>query len=122
MERRVGGIIFVKIDGDLKQAKGEFTYNLGKPKREMVVGVDSVHGYTEKPQPGMLEGAITDSRDLSLAEIVGIKDATVTCELANGKVIVFRESTYTADGNTTTNEGEIEFKIESITAKEIRSA
>ena len=41
--RRVGGILEVKIDGTLFSAKGEFTYNLGTPKREAVVGADSVH-------------------------------------------------------------------------------
>lgn len=46
---RVGGVIFVKVDGGQLRAKGEFEYNLGVPKREAIVGMDGTHGYKEDP-------------------------------------------------------------------------
>jgi len=48
--RRVGGIIFLKVDGEGFQSKGNFTYNIGVPKKEAVVGADGVHGFKETPQ------------------------------------------------------------------------
>lgn len=117
---RVGGIIEVKVDGSLYSAKGSWTYNLGKPKRDLVIGSDAVHGYKELPQEPFIEGVITDSGDLSLSALVLTKDATVTLSLANGKVIVLREAVFTGDGNGTTEEGEISAKFSGKSAEEVR--
>lgn len=118
--KRIGGIIEVKVNGDLYSAKGNFTYNLGLPKREMVIGADSVHGFKEIPQESFIEGAITDNADLSLAKLVQLKDATAILTLANGKVVVLREACYSGDGNVTTEEGEINFKLSGSSADEVR--
>lgn len=120
-DSRVGGIIFVKVDGEQLQAKGEFTWNLGEPKREGVVGQDSVHGYKEEPQIPFVEGSITDNSELNMQRLVLVKDATVTLDLANGKTIVWRKAFYAAEGNTTTGEGEHEIRFESlIKGEEVR--
>ena len=119
-KRRVGGIIFVKVDGALLQAKGDFSYNIGEPKKEAVVGQDAVHGFKEEPQVAMIEGSITDNQELDLQALQSTVDATVTLELANGKLIVLREAFYASDGNVSTNEGEIEFRFEGISGEEVR--
>lgn len=119
-KNRVGGIIEVKANGSLYAAKGAFTYNLGVNKREEVVGADTVHGYKEMVQAPKLEGAITDRGDMDVKTLLNLKDATVTLSLANGKVIVFKDGWYSGDGNITTEEGEIEFKITAMRAEEIR--
>ena len=118
--RRVGGILFLKVDGELFQAKGEFTYNINPVKRESVVGQDTVHGFKEEPTVIFFEGAITDSDTLDVQGFQAIRDATATLELANGKVIVFRECFYAADGDITTSEGEIQVRFEAIEGEEIR--
>lgn len=120
MNRRVGGIIFFKVDGELFQAKGEFTYNVNRTKRESVVGADAIHGFKEEPKAIFIEGAITDSDELDLQGFQSIRDATVTLELANEKVIVLREAFYAADGDVTTSEGEIQVRFEAIDGEEIR--
>ena len=117
--RRVGGILKVKVDGQRLQAKGEFTYNVNKTKRESVVGQDTVHGFKEEPKALFIEGAITDSDELSLSDVQGLRDATATLDLANGKTIVLREAFYAADGDVTTSEGEIQFRLEGIDGEEI---
>ena len=117
--RRVGGIIFLKLNGTLLQAKGEFTYNLGVNKREAVIGSDTIHGFKEEPQPSQIEGAITDSDELDVQTILETRDATVTLQLANGKSVVMREAFYAGDGNVTSSEGEIEFMMQGISAEEI---
>lgn len=120
MNRRVGGILFFKVDGELFQAKGEFTYNINPVKRESVVGQDGIHGFKEVPKIVFCEGSITDSDELDLEDFQAIRDATVTLELANGKVIQFRDAFYAADGDVTSSEGEIQVRFEAISGREIR--
>lgn len=117
---RVGGIIFIKVDGVQYKAKGSWTYNFGKPKREGIAGSDKVHGYKEMPQVPFVEGVITDDSEISAEQLLLVKDATVTLELANGKVGVWRQSWFAGDGNITTEEGEIATRFEAIEAEEVR--
>lgn len=118
--KRVGGIIEVKVNGELYSAKGAFTYNLGKPKREEVLGSDSFHGYKETPQVAFIEGAITDNAELSLEKLVTLKDATGILTLANSKVIVLRDACYAGEGTGNTEEGEIPFRLIGASADEVR--
>jgi hypothetical protein len=118
--KRVGGIISLKIDGDMYFAKGDFTYNLGLPKKEGVVGSDRVHGYKEVPQIPFIEGEITDRQEMSLEALMGIKDATITLELANSKVIVLREAWNAAEGTGNTGEGNIGVRFEGMSAEEVK--
>jgi len=118
--RRVGGIIFFKVDGELFQAKGAFTHNLNPTKRESVVGQDTIHGFKEEPKVLFIEGTITDSDELDYVAFTQIRDATITLELANNKVAVLREAFYAADGDVTSDEGEIQVRFEGISGEEVR--
>lgn len=119
-ELRRGGIIFLKIDGEIFNAKGNFTYNLGKPKRDAIVGADQVHGYKETPQIPFIEGEITDTPSTDMEKLVTAENATVTLELANGKVISLREAWYAGEGTGNTDEGNIGVRFEAISGEEIR--
>lgn len=118
---RKGGIIFLKIDGVQYQAKGEFSYGLGKPTREAIVGSDAVHGYAENPIAPFIEGEITDGIDISLDTIANITDSTITLELANEKVIALRNAWSTnPDGlGASTGEGNIPVRFEGLRAEEV---
>ena len=111
----------MKINGELFSAKGAFTYDIGVPQRTAVVGADAVHGFMEQPKAPMIEGAITDSSDLQIKNLFELRDATVTLELANGKVIVLRQAFFSGEGTTSTEEGEIAVKFEGLSAQEVRS-
>jgi hypothetical protein len=119
MGQRRGGIISIKANGVIYDAKGAFTYNLGRPIREAIVGSDGIHDYKETPQVAFIEGAITDRGTLDLEALLDMTDATVTLELANGKVIVLRNAWNASDGTGNTEEGEIPFRFEGPSAKEI---
>jgi len=119
-ELKRGGIIFLKLDGGIQQAKGEFTYNLGRPKRDAIVGSDGIHGYVEVPQVPFVEGEITDHPDLDLNEYTTRENMTLTLELANGKVIVMRNAWYAGEGTGNTAEGNIGVRFEAISGEEIR--
>lgn len=119
-DQRRAGIIQLQTNGEIQDAKGSFTYNLGHPKREAIMGADGVHGYKETPQVAFIEGAITDRGTLDLKGLVTLSDATVTLGLANGKTIVLGEAFFAGDGNVSTEEGEIEVRFEGTSpAKEI---
>lgn len=118
--RRVAGVLFLKVDGELFQAKGEFTYNINPFKRESVVGADGIHGFKEIPKVVFIDGAITDSDELDLQGFQSIRDATITLELANGKIIVLREAFYADDGDVNATDGEIKVRFEAISGSEIR--
>ncbi|WP_251976716.1 phage tail tube protein [Salinicola avicenniae] len=121
MSKRQGGIIFVKADGRLYKAKGSFTYNLGKPQRNAIIGSDGrAHGFSEQGQVAYIEGEFTDDADLDLATLVTLEDATVTLELANDKVISLREAWYAGDGNGQTEEGNITARFDAVEGEEIR--
>ena len=82
---RRSGTIYLRIDGTQYDARGSFTYSLGPPKREAIVGPDGVHGYKEMPQVPYIEGEIVDSRDLDLAALQGVTESTVTLEPRDGQ-------------------------------------
>lgn len=119
-KNRRAGQIFIKKDGFQYDAKGSFTYNLGHEKRDAIVGHDQVHGYKALPQAPFIEGIITDSGTLDVEAILDIEDATITLELANGKVILLSEAWYAHEGGITTEEGEIPVLFQGIKAEEIR--
>ena len=119
MANRVGGIINFKVDGALFKAKGSFTYNIGRPVRESVIGADTVHGFLERPQVAFIEGAITDDQTLNLKSLVEVNGATVTLELANGKVVVLRDAYFAGEGSGTSEEGEIAVRFESAFGEEV---
>ncbi len=118
-DQRRAGLIQLQVSGEIQDAKGSFTYNLGRPKREAIVGSDSVHGYKEAPQIAYIEGAITDRGSLDVAALASGRDLTVTLSLANGKVIVLRDAWFAADGTASTEEAEIAVRWEGANAEEI---
>lgn len=119
MSERRGGIIELKVGADLYECKGNFTANLGEPKNESIIGSSGVTGFKSTPQPAVIEGKVTDRGALSIQQLIRIKDATVHLKLATGKVIVLSHAWYAADGNITTDEGEIEVRFESAVGEEI---
>ena len=119
-EQRRAGTIAVQVNGEVQDAAGEFTYNLGRPKRSAMVGADSVHGYMEEPQVAFIEGTLRDRRTLDVAKLAEITNATITLQLANGKVIVLRDAWFAGEGNVTTREALITVRFEGASAEEIQ--
>lgn len=119
MSQRRGGMIQLQVNGVIHDAKGNFTYNLGAPVRETINGADRTHGYKETPQAAFIEGEITDRGDLDLKALVTLTGATVTLQLANGKVAVLREAWFSGEGTGNTEEGNIAVRFEGLSAQEI---
>ncbi len=119
MAQRIAGKISFNVGGVRQNAKGSFSYNLGRSIREAVVGSDTVHGYMEKPQVAFIEGEISDRSGLDLAALVDVTSETVTLELGNGKVIALREAWFAGEGTGNSEEGNIAVRYEGISADEV---
>ncbi len=117
--QRVAGLIEVKANGEKYDAKGSFSYNLGLPLREAIVGSDGVHGFKETPQVAFIEGAITDRGNLDLRALAGGKDMTVSISLGNGKMVVLNEAWFAGEGTGTSEEAEVSVRWEGSTADEV---
>ncbi|MBK68024.1 MAG: phage tail protein [Rickettsiales bacterium] len=119
MANRRAGIVYIKVDGNQYDAKGNFEYNIGNNIREAIVGSDGVHGYKEMPQVPFIEGAITDSIDLDLKSLQQSDEATVTLELGNGKTIMLENAWYAGEGTASSEEAEIPFRFEGLRGEEL---
>lgn len=119
MSQRRAGLIQVQINGEVYDAKGNWTYNLGKPKREAIVGADGIHGFKETPQVAFIEGEITDRGNLDLAGLAEIEDATITLTLGSGKVVALADAWFAGDGTGNTEEANVAVRFEGSSAEEI---
>ena len=118
---RRAGVLYFRVDGRQYDARGSFSYNLGSPKREAIVGPSGVYGYKETPQAPYIEGEVVDARDLDVAALQSMTESTVTLELASGKTIVLRDAWYAADGQVGTEEANVQVRFEGMGAEELQS-
>lgn len=109
---RVGGTLFVTVDGKRLSVKGEFSVNPGADKREGVVGQDGVHGYKETPQIAFVEGAITVRSDTDLEALQALDGGTVLVQLGNQKDFALYEAWWAGEGTLTSGEGEMTARFE----------
>lgn len=87
---RLAGTVYLTVDGQNYLLAGDFEYNPSIVSRETLTGMDTVHGYSEKPTAPHISGTLRDSGGLSVAAINAMSGVTVVAELANGKTIVGR--------------------------------
>jgi hypothetical protein len=121
MSDLIAGALEITTNGKTVNAVGNFTLNLGRKKRDFLVGPDRVHGYSEKPQAPSIVGEIRDSDSLNVVnDILDLKDATVVAFVANSKKYMFEKATYTGDGNIETEEGKVQFQCGAMSATEVK--
>lgn len=113
------GLIQFAVNGVRFDALGNFTYGLGKPKREGIVGASGPAGYKETAQIPFIEGEIVDSADLDLASFLDTDGATVTLKLGNGKTIALSEAYNASEGTGNSEDGKIAVRFEGKHAEEI---
>jgi len=119
MSQRRAGLIQVALNGEILEAKGNWSYNPGKPLRRAIIGADGVHGFAEEPQVAFIEGEITDRGSLDLAALAATEDATVTLSMVSGKMFMLREAWFAGEGTGTTEEAAIAIRFEGASGEEI---
>lgn len=119
MARRIAGIAYVKYNGRQLPLRGGFTVSPSATERTGIAGQDYVHGYSESPRVPFIEGDISLTPEVSIEELDAIEDATVTAELANGKVYVLRQAWTKSAHELNAGEGQARVRFEGTDCQEI---
>jgi hypothetical protein len=112
MASRIGGTLFIAVNGVRLAVVGDWEVGFGQPKREMKAGADGVHGYTEMPQVPYIAGEATALPATDVPALLNVRDAVVTAELANGQVPVLRDAVQTGEGVYKTESGNLALRFE----------
>lgn len=94
---RLAGTVYIDIDGQSYPTVDGVEYAPGLVEREMLVGADSVHGYSEKPVTAKIKATFRDTGGTSVAGFNAMTNVTITGQLANGKLIIARQMTQTGE-------------------------
>jgi len=120
MGKRIAGFFELKHNGTTLSARGTFTINLGRPKRDGVVSSRSVDGFTEVVQIPSCKGMITDFDNLHVIDdILEMTDATVTIKAGNGKTYMIEDAWFSADGEVDVEKGTVQFECQGLGAEEM---
>lgn len=84
---RLAGITGLTIDGNAYMVVSNVTWSPARWKRETLVGLDSVHGFSEVPIQGYIEATLRDSGDMTIGDFNDFRCVEVLVTLANGKVV-----------------------------------
>jgi hypothetical protein len=116
---RIAGLAYLKVDGAQYALRGNLSVSPVRTVRTGVAGQDGVHGYTEAPTVPYIEGDVSDLGGLSLERLHAVADATVTAELANGKVYLLRQAWFAGEMVLNTVEGSMPVRFEGMSCEEI---
>jgi len=116
---RIAGYMEIVINGTKVGAAGAFSYDLGFPKREGVVGPDAHHGYKEAPKVAFIEGAIVIKADTDITSICTATNASVVLTLATGEQIMLGDAYYARDNTGDTDGGTLQVRFEGMRANEV---
>ena len=119
MGERIAGVAYVKVDGAQYPLKGGLTVSPSDTEREGIAGQDYVHGYKEMPRVPYIEGDFSTVAGLSVEAINRITNATITAELANGRVYVLANAWCTNATEIDTEEGQFTARFEGLRCREL---
>jgi hypothetical protein len=84
---RLAGITGVTIDGVAYMVVSDVTWSPSRWKRETLLGLDSVHGFSEVPIQGYIEATLRDQATITVDSFNEMRCVEVQVTLANGKVV-----------------------------------
>lgn len=111
MATAIGGMAFIKVDGDQFSSDGAFTVNILNTQRTAVVGTNGEVHYTEEPVASTVSGTLFTTADLDVKALVEASDVTVTIELNSGRVAVLSEAVFTGDASLDAQAGTLEVEF-----------
>ena len=117
---KLAGIVGVEIPGiGAVPVVSTVSYNLGRNKREVLVGHSGVHGYKELPQIPFVEFDLRDWKELDAAALLDLFDITLKVMLANGKTLALYNAVQTGTGDGSSAEATFKVRFEGSTMDEI---
>lgn len=118
-EKKIGGTAYLKADGIQYELGGSITVSPTVVEREGKAGLSGVAGYTEKPRVPFIEADLHTTADLSTEQLEAITDATVTAELANGKVYVLQGAWCVSAFDIDGAEGSVSVRFEGVSCEQL---
>lgn len=116
------GIVRVAIAGQRYDVTSSgINYGTGGIKRNEILGADQFHGFSGEVVPAYIEFSVTDHKNLDVAKLQEIVDATVTASLFNGKTVVLSKAANTSDRTVSSTDGAITLRFVGVSLKEIPS-
>lgn len=104
----VAGTLEISVNGEIFNAKGEFTLRDGAPEREAIIGADQrVHGFTETGVAPTIEGTITLAPGQDPAKIKEATNATIIARFGSGRGFVLNQAFFAGPGTFTTTQHEM---------------
>jgi len=119
MAQRFAGTAVLIVGGVQVNLRGNFTVSPSRVERTMIAGQDRVHGYQELPRVPYIEGDISTTPDLNLADLEAQVDVTVVAQLANGKQYSLQEAACKANFEDNTRDGQVRVRWEGVSCIEM---
>jgi tail tube protein len=116
---RIGGILYLTIDGVPYALKGSWTVTPTNTKREGVAGPDGTVGYTEMPTVPGAKGDLMTVPGLSVTALQAITNSTMTLALANGTTYVLAQAFSLPPFEVDTAEGKVGVEFGCVTCDEL---
>lgn len=109
---RIAGTVFLSADGLTLPLVGSFEYSSATVVREVKIGMDTVHGYSQKPKTSFFAGVIRDMGNVTVEGLNAMVNVQLYAELANGKKVRGRDMVQVGEISAKSEEGEIEVRWE----------
>jgi len=111
VNRRLAGITVASVNGVVYNVT-EFSWSPGIYKRETLLSMSGVDGYSEMPKAPYVAGKFRDAKTASVTSFNLMTDATVVFQLANGKQIVGHGLWNTGETDVAGVDATFDFKFE----------
>lgn len=115
---RLGGITGVTIDGTAYMVVSDVTWSPAQWNRTTLVGLDSVHGYSEVPIQGYIQATLRDSSAITVGDFNQMRCVEVLVTLANGKVVGGANMWNTTALEVSAQEGTFQVRFDGVAVRE----
>jgi Phage tail tube protein len=115
---RLAGITGISIDGTAYMVVSDVTWSPARWKRETLVGLDTVHGFSEVPIQGYIQATLRDSGSITVGDFNDMRCVEVLVSLANGKIVGGSNMWNTAALEVKAAEGTFEVRFDGVSVAE----
>ena len=117
MAEKVAGTVSLNVDGEIIKVKGSTSHSMVSFERESIIGLDSVHGFSEKPVAPFIEVTATTTSNLDVGKLADNTNGTITLLTANKKCVLSGAYITTQPSSNAEN-GEVTLRWEGVSGSE----
>jgi hypothetical protein len=112
--RRLSGITSFTVNGSTFNVT-EFAWSPGVVQRATLTSLSGVDGFSENPIAGHISGKFRDAQTVNVTGFLGLTNATLVVQLANGKQIVGHNMWYVGQPDVSGTDATFDFRFEGAT-------